>query len=75
VYSVLEQSEGTSSEGEAVSSVGACHPAQLALVRVPGCGDYHDNGSCGVRGALCRLWFPLLQRLHPRRRVVQDPIP
>jgi hypothetical protein len=40
------------------SRVGAWRPAQLALVRVPGRGDDHGDGSCSVLGALFHRGFP-----------------
>ena len=69
-----ERSHPTSSKGEAGSHVEAWHPAQLVLVHIPGRGDDHDDESCGAHRALYRQGLPLLQRLHSRRRAMQDPV-
>jgi hypothetical protein len=72
---MLEQSQGIGSEGEVGSRVRAWRPAQLTPIRVPVCGDDHGDESCGVLGALFHQGFPLLQKLHPERRIMLDPVP
>lgn len=73
--SILEQNQVVGSEGETSSRVKAWRPAQLVPAHAPGHGDNHGVDNCGAHGVLCLQGFPLLQRLHPERRVEQDPIP